>query len=299
MDHSARPLPSLFDLPPASPKAPSPDFEAFRKRAYQIAGVDLTAYKAPQMERRLGTLLARAQVPSFAEYARLLERDPQRRQEFRDFVTINVSEFFRDADRFGELERRVLPTLVRGGRSLHVWSAGCSIGAEPYSLAIILRELAPGRQHTILATDIDETILARARSGAGYAAADIRGTSPERMARWFSVDAKGLYSVSPSVRALVTFQKHDLLRDPFPPGPFDLVVCRNVVIYFTEEAKERIYAGFVRALHPGGVLFVGGTEAIMYPQTLGLEVLGPGFYRRASPTTLTVHGGGPPCASSS
>ncbi len=274
----------MLDQSPATTKAPSPDFEAFRRRTYQIAGVDLTAYKAPQMERRLGTLLAKAQVQTFAEYARLLERDEGRRQEFRDFVTINVSEFFRDTDRFGELERRVLPELLRSNGALRVWSAGCSIGAEPFSLAIILREHGPGRQHAILATDIDDTILARARSGAGYTAADIRGTNPERLARWFTLGAGGLYTVSPQARGLVTFKKHDLLRDPYPAGPFDLVVCRNVVIYFTEEAKERIYQGFVASLRPGGVLFVGGTEAIMHPQTIGLEVLGPGFYRRVRPS---------------
>ncbi len=273
-------LQAFFDNLPTPAKAPSPDFEAFRRRAYQIAGVDLTSYKAPQMERRLGSLLSKVQVRTFAEYAQLLERDPQRRQEFRDFVTINVSEFFRDKERFEELERRVLPGLLANGQPLRVWSAGCSIGAEPYSLAIILRELGPGRPHAILATDIDETILQRARMGAHYTAADIRGTSPERRARWFVADDNGLFTVHPNIRESVTFQKQDLLRDPFPRGPYDLVVCRNVVIYFTEEAKDKIYRGFVASLRIGGVLFVGGTEAIMHPQDLGLEVSAPGFYRK-------------------
>src|ERR671928_267853 len=145
------------------------DFQAFRKQAYRITGLDLTSYKAPQMQRRLLALLARVQVKSFAEYARLLERDAIRRQEFRDYVTINVSEFFRDAERFGELERRVLPELLAtaGSRGLKVWSAGCSMGAEPYSLAMLLRELGPGRHHQVLATDIDQTILNRAQEGSG------------------------------------------------------------------------------------------------------------------------------------
>ncbi len=281
MEQPALSLPAFFANLPKPPLSPSPDFEAFRRRAYQIAGVDLTSYKAPQMERRLGSLLAKVHVSSFTEYAQLLERDPQRRQEFRDFVTINVSEFFRDKERFDELERRVLPGLAASGQAVRVWSAGCSIGAEPYSLAIILRELAPGRQHSIVATDIDETILQRARGGGSYSAADIRGTSAERRARWFTEGDDGLFSVQPGIREMVTFQKQDLLRDPFPRGPFDLVVCRNVVIYFTEEAKEKIYRGFVGTLRLGGVLFVGGTEAIMHPQELGLEVVAPGFYRKA------------------
>jgi chemotaxis protein methyltransferase CheR len=258
----------------------SPDFELFRKRAYQLTGLDLTSYKAPQMHRRLTALLARLKVDNFVAYASLLERDAQRRQEFKDYVTINVSEFFRDADRFGELERRVLPELLAGGKPVKVWSAGCSIGAEPYSLAIMLRELAPGRMHSILGTDIDETILDRARAGTGYLESDIRNVGAERIGRWFSKGGDGKYSVGSQPRTMITFQKHDLLRDAFPRGPFDLVACRNVVIYFTEDAKERIYQGFVDALRPGGILFVGGTEAIMRPQTLGLQVVGPGFYRK-------------------
>jgi len=256
------------------------DFEAFRKRAYQLTGLDLTSYKAPQMHRRLTALLARQKIANFSEYARLLERDPQRRQEFKDYVTINVSEFFRDPDRFGDLERRVLPLLLAAGTGLKVWSAGCSMGAEPYSLAILLNELAPGRMHSILATDVDETILERGRAGTGYLATDLRGAGAERIKKWFVATPDGRFSVGPAARTPIRFSKHDLLRDPFPRGPFDLIACRNVVIYFTEDAKERIYEGFVNALAPGGVLFIGGTEAIMRPQALGLSVLSPGFYRK-------------------
>jgi chemotaxis protein methyltransferase CheR len=265
----------------AAAEALSPDFEAFRKRAYHITGLDLMSYKAPQMHRRLVALMQRQKIATFADYARLLESDAVRRQEFKDYVTINVSEFFRDRDRFGELERRVLPMLLTGGAALRAWSAGCSIGAEPYSLSILLNEMAPGRNHSILATDIDQTILDRARAGTGYLAADLRNAGAERIRKWFVATPDGKFSIGPAARTGIRFQKHDLLRDAYPKGPFDLVACRNVVIYFTEEAKERIYAGFTAALAPGGVLFVGGTEAIMRPQALGLTVVGPGFYRKA------------------
>ncbi len=256
------------------------EFEAFRQHAYRITGLDLTSYKAPQMHRRLSSLLARLRISSFTEYARVLERDAQRRDEFRDYVTINVSEFFRDVDRFGDLERRVLPGLLERGHGLRVWSAGCSIGAEAYSIAILLNELAPGRMHSVLATDIDATILQRARAGTGYVAADLRNAGADRVRRWFVAAADGRFNVGPAARMGVRFSKQDLLRDAYPRGPFDLIACRNVVIYFTEEAKERIYQGFVEALAPGGVLFLGGTEAIMRPQMLGLIVTGPGFYRK-------------------
>jgi chemotaxis protein methyltransferase CheR len=256
------------------------DFEVFRQRAYQITGLDLTSYKAPQMHRRLSALLTKLKVRTFADYARLLESDLDRRQEFRDYVTINVSEFFRDADRFSDLERHVLPALSADTAGVRVWSAGCSIGAEPYSLAILLRELGPGRLHTIVATDVDQTILDRAKAGNGYLASDIRNVGPERIQKWFVAQPDGRYSVGPVPRGMIRFVKHDLLRDDYLKGPFDLIACRNVVIYFTEEAKDRIFESFVGALRPGGVLFVGATEAIMRPQALGLSVMSPGFYRK-------------------
>jgi chemotaxis protein methyltransferase CheR len=258
------------------------EFEYFRRRAYQITGLDLTSYKAPQMHRRLTALMARLRIASFADYARMLERDAERRQEFRDYVTINVSEFFRDLDRFGDLERRVLPDLLSFRASLRVWSAGCSIGAEPYSLSILLNELAPGRSHSILATDVDQTILERARAGKGYLAADLRNVGTARIKRWFDAAPDGRFNVGGAARTAIRFTRHDLLHDKYPRGPYDLIACRNVVIYFTEEAKERIYRGFVDGLAAGGVLFVGGTEAIMRPQMLGLSVLGAGFYRKMS-----------------
>jgi chemotaxis protein methyltransferase CheR len=258
------------------------DFETFRKRARSLTGLDLRSYKAPQMHRRLSALLVRHRIASFADYARLLETDEQRRQEFRDFVTINVSEFFRDRDRFDELERHVLPKLLEGTGRVRVWSAGCSMGAEPYSLAILLRELGAGRHHQVLATDIDQTILTRAREGAGYTAADVRNVGSARLARWFTCEPAGLYRVGPAPRVLVGFRQHDLLQEAYPSGPFDLIACRNVVIYFTDAAKEHVYAEFVRALRPGGVLFVGGTEAILKPNQLDLQVLGPGFYRKVA-----------------
>ena len=257
------------------------DFEVFRRRVSQLTGLELTSYKAPQMHRRLSALLTRLRIASFSEYARVLERDAQRRQEFRDYVTINVSEFFRDMDRFAELERCVLPELLRERPTgLRTWSAGCSFGAEAYSISMLLNELAPGRFHSVLATDVDQTVLDRAKAGTGYLASDLRNVDPARVRRWFVATPDDRYSISPIARAGIKFSKHDLLRDDFPAGPFDLIACRNVVIYFTEDAKERIYAGFVDALGSGGVLFVGGTEAIMRPQALGLSILAPGFYRK-------------------
>jgi chemotaxis protein methyltransferase CheR len=256
------------------------EFEHFRKRAHQLTGMALTSYKAPQMHRRLSALLTRLRIDSFAEYARVLERDAARRQEFRDYVTINVSEFFRDANRFADLEQRVLPELLKTSASLRVWSAGCSFGAEAYSIAIMLQELAPRGAHTVLASDVDQTILDRARAGTGYLASDVRNVGVDRTQRWLVAEPHGRFAIGPAPRTMIRFVRQDLLTDAYPSGRFDLIACRNVVIYFTAEAKERIYQKLVHSLRPRGVLFLGGTEAIMRPQSLGLSVTGPGFYRK-------------------
>jgi chemotaxis protein methyltransferase CheR len=162
-----------------------------------------------------------------------------------------------------------------------VWSAACSIGAEPYSLAMLLLERCPPGS-TVWATDIDTTVLAKARRGI-YRESELRGVSAERRRRYFEEVADG-YAVKPELKAIVRFQVHDLLRDRFP-APWDLIVCRNVVIYFTEEARRNLYRRFATVLRPGGVLFVGATETILYAGEVGLRPLSPSFYRKAATET--------------
>jgi chemotaxis protein methyltransferase CheR len=252
----------------------------FLRAVRRLTGVDLTCYRQGQLRRRLEALVQRVGAGGFMEYARLLEREPARLQEFRDYFTINVSEFFRDPDRFRYLERQVLPGLLAARPSLRVWSAGCSIGAEPYSVAILLKELAPRGTHRIVATDVDRTVLDRARRGDGYGPADLRAVTPERLARWFATAPGGqTYAVRPELKPLIEFREHNLLG-PAPGDGYDLILCRNVVIYFTDEAKDGLYRRFVDALRPGGTLFVGGTEIVRGAEQLGLAPAGPSFYRK-------------------
>ncbi|MBI3964331.1 MAG: protein-glutamate O-methyltransferase CheR [Chloroflexi bacterium] len=252
----------------------------FQRTVRSLIGVDLSQYQQNQMRRRLDALMQRVGAKSFLDYGRLLERDPQRLQEFRDYFTINVSEFFRDADRFRYLESRVLSELLATKASLRIWSAGCSVGAEPYSVAMILRDLAPRGAHRILATDVDATILARARRGDGYTRDLLRQVTPNRLARYFTPDVEtGAYAVKPEVKTLVDFREHNLLG-PGPGQGFDLILCRNVVIYFTAAAKAELYQRFVDALRPGGILFVGGTEIVPDSQKFGLNPAGPSFYAK-------------------
>lgn len=254
-------------------------YSYFQRTVQRLIGVDLASYRQGQMRRRLDALVQRVGAKGFVEYAKLLERDPARLQEFRDYFTINVTEFFRDPDRFRFLEAKILPELLSRRVGLRVWSAACSIGAEPYSVAILLREQAPLLRHKVLGTDVDLTILERARRADRYIPAELKHVSPARLAKAFTRNADGTFAVRPEVRQLVEIKHHNLLTPP-PGQGFDLILCRNVVIYFTDAAKATLYEHLVDALRPGGVLFVGGTEMVASAQRLGLASIGPSFYRK-------------------
>ncbi|MDI3538116.1 MAG: chemotaxis protein methyltransferase CheR [Bacillota bacterium] len=256
----------------------------FKAAILKRTGIDLSAYKERQMLRRITTLMTSHGISDFSSYLRLLGKDQAAYQEFLEHITINVSEFFRNPERFEELRERFLPELLSraGGASgtghqLKTWSAGCAAGEEAYSLAILLLEAAPGRSLPVLATDIDANVLREAEAGR-YPASRLKNVPPPVLERYFTQEGD-FYTVRPVLRARVHFRRHDLLRDPFEEN-FDLILCRNVVIYFTEEAKEKLYARFARALRPGGILFTGSTEQIFQPQRYGLRSIAPFFYER-------------------
>lgn len=256
------------------------DYARFCGGVKSLCDIDLVQYRPAQMERRLRSFARRAGHDDLDGYLAALRRDVAARGAFLDHMTINVSELFRNPERFAELEARFLPELVArpSGRGLRVWSAGCSYGAEPYTLAILLAEAAPGLAHDLVATDIDETVLARAREGV-FSEQDLQNVSRQRRRRWFAERPGGGWQVTPELRAMARFSRLDLLKDPYPRA-CDLVVCRNVVIYFTDDAKERIYERFFEILRPGGVLFVGSTERVNDAARLGWERPTTFFYRR-------------------
>jgi len=258
----------------------APDYARFCGGVEKLCGIDLFQYRPGQMERRLRSFARRNGHADLDGYLTALKRDVAARSAFLDHMTINVSELFRNPERFRELETRYIPDLLTDtrGRGLRVWSAGCSYGAEPYTLAILLKEAGPGLVHDLVATDIDETILARAREGY-FTEADLQNVSPERRARWFDPQPDGRLRAKAELRTIVRFGKLDLLKDPYPRTR-DLVLCRNVVIYFNDDAKERIYERFFEILQPGGTLFVGSTERVNDTARLGWERPGTFFYRK-------------------
>lgn len=170
----------------------------------------------------------------------------------------------------------MLPKLISASSKLKIWSAGCSFGAEAHTLACILDNKFQG-QHTILGTDIDAAALDQARQG-DFCEADMKGVPQPIRDRYFN-RAGDRWQAKDSIRKYLTFRRGDLLSDKFDTG-YDLILCRNVVIYFTEEAKEVLYRRFFDALKPGGMLFVGGTERIFNSRQIGFEAPLPFFYQK-------------------
>ena len=253
------------------------EYEFIKREIKQLTGVDLNSYKAQQMQRRLGSYLQRSGQPNWKSFFTAVRTSPEQVDALKDFLTINVSAFFRDPEKFNYLTTKILPGLLEGRPNLRIWSAGCSRGHEPYTLAMILSEMTGSyRRHYILATDLDRTTLNWA--GGPYNADDVVNVSPSVLSRYFTKKSDGYYVVD-QLRQHITFKPQNLLTDPFEDR-FDLIVCRNVVIYFTPEVKAELYERFGRSLVPGGVLFVGGTEIIPKYADIGFVTAGIGFYRR-------------------
>ena len=258
------------------------DYAYFRRKLEELSGFDLKDYKDHQMHRRLDAFRRRKGLPDFFAYGRLIQRDPEKLKEVVDFLTINVSEFFRNTEHWVTLREEILPQIIKAlpdRAGVDAWSAGCSGGHEPYSLALILANSYPDRRHRILATDIDRKSLEKARAGR-YTEAETASVPPDMREAFFTRQGD-MWEIVPTVKSLVSFRQHDLLGDEYPAG-FHLVICRNVLIYFKDYGKERVLRKLSSSLRPGGFLFTGATEAIFAPGAYGLKQEYPLFYRRIS-----------------
>ena len=252
-------------------------YDRMAKDVRTLLGIDLSQYKPAQVWRRVnGFATARGLADADALVARA-GQDAALRQAFLDMLTINVSEFFRNPEAWDILVAQYLKPMLLGQLSIRIWSAGCSLGYEPFTIAMLAREIAPHTPVHILATDLDDTVLSRARSGV-YTEAQMAGVSPSRRTRFFRQVDKN-WEARPELQAMITWQRHDLLRDPYE-RPFDIICCRNVVIYFTEAAKADLYKHFCESLRVGGVLFLGATESIPNVRSVGLLPSGLTFYKR-------------------
>lgn len=253
------------------------DYEQFVVDIKKKTGIDLALYKEAQMKRRLTSLYEKRGFHSFHDYFTAISQDRNLLDEFLDRMTINVSEFYRNGKRWEVLEKKLLPKLLEKNSRLKIWSAACSTGEEPYTIAMILSKFMPLSQVQILATDLDENVISRAKIGA-YPERSLNEVPDEMKRRYFTQDGS-FFKVSDEIKKTVTFRKQNLLADSFG-GPFDLIVCRNVLIYFTEDAKDILYKKFSSALKPDGIFFVGSTEQIFNPGLYGFETEDTFFYRK-------------------
>ena len=254
------------------------DYIEFTTGLKRLTGVDLSSYKRAQMERRIRSYVQRKSARTLPEFLRELGSSPEELDGFLDRITINVSELYRNPEQYETLRTKVVPQLANI-QPLKVWSAGCSYGAEAYTLACMLSETLPHQRFDISGTDIDPRILKRAERG-HFSDADMRSVPPRIRDKYFVRSAtESGYEASRVLRGHLRFRVEDLLRDRFQLG-WDLVLCRNVVIYFTDEARDAVHKGIARAMKPGGFLLVGSTERVADPRGLGLETVYPFIYRK-------------------
>lgn len=255
------------------------DYEQFKTQILSLTKIDLNAYKERQMKRRIDALIAKNKYPGYKEYVDAIRTNSDLFEEFVNYLTINVSEFWRNPEQWKVLEEEVVPELMkRFGKNLKIWSAACSTGDEPYSLVMLLSKFVPLSNIKIIATDIDKQVLEKARAGL-YNQKSISGLPEEFKKKYFSKVGLSNYQISDEIKKCVEFKEGNLLENKYPAN-LDLIVCRNVLIYFTDEAKNEVYKKFNASLKSGGFLFVGSTEQIINYRDLNYQSYRSFFYKK-------------------
>ncbi len=238
------------------------NYECFKQNFHSLSHIDLNSYKEGQMKRRIDNFIRKNKASGYQDFLRMLKSDKELYNNFVTYLTINVSEFYRNPLQWQTLEKEIVPIIMnRFGKPLKIWSAACSTGDEPYSIAMVLSDFLPLNQIQILATDMDREVLAKAKKGC-YSEQSIKGLPKRYRDRFLEEKEDGTFCVSDKLKSCITFRQHDLLKDEYPKG-LHMIVCRNVMIYFTEDAKDKIYHRFSDSLCDCGILFVGSTEQII------------------------------------
>lgn len=254
------------------------NYEQFKTQVFSLTKIDLNAYKERQMKRRIDSLISKNKFSGYDDYVTAIKKDTNLLEEFINYLTINVSEFYRNPEQWKVLESEILPVLMKNGGRLKIWSAACSTGDEPYTLAMVLGKYMPLSSISIMATDIDKQVLEKAQVGL-YTQKSLAGLPKEYISKYFTSVGNSAFQISNEIKKCVQFKQHNLLKDTYPTN-FDLILCRNVLIYFTEEAKEEIYRKFNATLRVGGYLFVGSTEQIIKYRELNYESYKSFFYKK-------------------
>lgn len=255
------------------------NYEEFKKAFLNLSKIDLNSYKENQMKRRINSFISKNHCIGYDDFFRKIQSDRSLYEMFISFLTINVSEFYRNPAQWNTLEQKVIPHLKETFTGqIRIWSAACSTGDEPYSLAMVFSDYFPLDRIQIIATDLDHEVLSFAKKGI-YNEKSLKGLPERYKSKFFERDSNGIYKVSDSLKKCITFKEHNLLRDAYPCD-MNLVVCRNVLIYFTEEAKDEIYKGISKSLKKDGILFVGSTEQIIGSNKYDLDSFQSFFYKR-------------------
>ncbi len=252
-------------------------YEEFKRDVFKLTGLDLSLYKEKQMKRRLESKISRLGKKSYKEFFDLIKSDKKAFDDFMSYLTINVSEFFRNYEQWVKLEKVVIPKLMKKSKELKIWSAACSTGEEPYSMVMLLTRFFPLSQIKILAADIDDEAINQAKQGL-YREKSLDNIPRDLREKYFEKIGSS-YKISEEIKSRVEFKKMNLLADTYPTG-FDLIVCRNVMIYFTDEAKDEMYRKFNASLRDGGILFVGSTEQIISPSKYNFSSEETFFYTK-------------------
>jgi chemotaxis protein methyltransferase CheR len=264
-------------IAPQVAEFPVDDYAVFCAGVQRLCRVDLTQYRRNQMERRIRSLAEKRGMPQLSQYLRTLSQDESELDRFLDRMTINVSQLWRNPDQWLLLGEEIVPELVSHGR-IRAWSAGCSYGAEVFTIAAVCLEAAPSVGVEILGSDLDARMIERARR-AEFSDSDARHAPRTALDRWFERTESG-WRAGPELRAAARFEVADLLASQPRRAIYDLVVCRNTVIYLTPTGRRALYEALVEALRPGGFLMVGCTERISDPESYGLQLAHSFTYRK-------------------
>ncbi|MFX0181504.1 MAG: CheR family methyltransferase [Candidatus Hodarchaeota archaeon] len=248
--------------------------------------INYEAYKKNYFNRRLLARMKRVEVETYQEYRRYLEKNIKEISLLVNSFSINVTHFFRDKELFFDLEQKILPKIFENNRitkNTRIWSAGCAIGCEPYSISMIIDNLRKKsfESHVfILGTDLSNDFLKRAKSGL-YTSEFFKETDAVRLQTYFKKINKEEYQLSPQIRETVTFKWHDLRTSP-PDRDFDLILCRNVLIYFSRSQSETLFKRFHSVLKPNGYLVIGKCELLNQKARDRFETIDPSnrIYRR-------------------
>lgn len=264
------------------------DFDFLRTLSNQHSGILVPDDKFDMFYSRLSKRVRLLGFNTFKEYCVYLKSQPE--EEFTEFInaiTTNLTSFFRENHHFEYLKRTVIPDLLKrnsGSKQIKIWSAGCSTGEEPYSLAMTLKENVPGDWDIkILATDLDTNVLATATAGV-YAIERLTGIHGDRLQRWFQkgVGVQGnKVRVKAELRELVHFKQLNLMQDWPMRGFFDFIFCRNVLIYFDKETKAMLANRYAGLLKDGACLFIGHSESL-HQLNCGLTLIGNTIYKKVN-----------------